>query len=287
MNLVFVHGRNQAQRTECDIRRSWLEGLDQGFRGIGHRALDQTTVLVPYYGSELDRLTTHHRPKGARHILRSEAPTGKRLDPISAASVVHIAERAGVDREQALAEAGMPVVHPSPRCWEWVHVLASATQRRAPWLANVGITRFAADVRAYLTRQRVRRAVHTLVEPSLRRGPSVVVAHSLGTVVAYWLLTELQGVTPIELFVTVGSPLGVDIIKAALPQPLTFPPGVRSWLNVTDPRDFVALTERLDEQTFLPGIENIDDVRNPLDPHDIRGYLADERVARRIAQALA
>jgi hypothetical protein len=57
-------------------------------------------------------------------------------------------------------------------------------------------------------------------------------------------------------------------------------------LNASDPRDYVALTERLDEHTFSAGIDNIDDIRNPYDPHDIRGYLGDERVARRVADAL-
>jgi hypothetical protein len=48
----------------------------------------------------------------------------------------------------------------------------------------------------------------------------------------------------------------------------------------------VALHARLDQATFVPGIENLDDIENGDDPHAIERYLRDPRVARAIHAAL-
>ena len=80
--------------------------------------------------------------------------------------------------------------------------------------------------------------------------------------------------------------MGLNTIKKRLPQPLRIPHGVQRWLNVTDQEDIVALHPRLDQDTFIPGIENVDDVENGEDPHAIERYLSDPRVARAIHAAL-
>jgi pimeloyl-ACP methyl ester carboxylesterase len=151
------------------------------------------------------------------------------------------------------------------------------------------IGRFTADVRAYLDRPHIRKAVHDIVAPAITAGPCVVVAHSLGTIVAYRLLVELIAAPSVKLLITAGSPLGIATIKDKLPprgQVLRFPPGVEHWLNVADQRDYVALEASLDRKTFLDGVENILDIDNGDEPHSIERYLADITVARRIARAL-
>jgi subtilisin family serine protease len=114
-------------------------------------------------------------------------------------------------------------------------------------------------------------------------GPFVVVAHSLGSVIAYSLLLELKGQFDLAQFVTIGSPLGLGEVKDQLrklhklPQgPLPVPAGVRTWLNVFDRRDVVAQKELLAKH--FRGSIRIDDlaVRNadgPHDAHSATGYL--------------
>lgn len=73
-------------------------------------------------------------------------------------------------------------------------------------------------------------------------GPVVVLGHSLGSIIAYDVLRELDGRGPsVPLFVSVGSPLGVAEVAGLVRTPLMVPATVTKWLNVSDLRDLVAL----------------------------------------------
>ncbi|MGA4988522.1 hypothetical protein [Nonomuraea bangladeshensis] len=106
---------------------------------------------------------------------------------------------------------------------------------------------FAPEVAAYLTdaarRERCRQAVAETVR---RNRPKVVIAHSLGSVVAYetlWANPDLR----IELLITLGSPLGMRnvVFERLLPAPINGrgerPPGVARWVNIADKDDIAAI----------------------------------------------
>lgn len=119
---------------------------------------------------------------------------------------------------------------------------------------------------------------------------AVIVSHSLGTVVAYNTLLGRTGAFPnvrVPLFVTLGSPLGMNTVKSRL-RPHTFPPQVGAWYNAMDEDDFVAL-HPLNKKHFNTGhtIENHTKVDNWTDnQHSIGGYLDDPQVAKRIYDAV-
>lgn len=71
---------------------------------------------------------------------------------------------------------------------------------------------------------------------------TVVVGHSLGSVVAYKLLKEEGPAADwtVPEFITVGSPLGVGPVRKAL-APIGHPTVARAWFNALDPDDVVAL----------------------------------------------
>ena len=121
------------------------------------------------------------------------------------------------------------------------------------------------------------------------RTPTVVVSHSLGTVVAYNLLKG-NGANMswnVPLFVTLGSPLGVTAIRTKL-SPVEHPSCVGHWHNAADKRDVVALYP-LDRKHFDidPEIENRRNLRNRTsNRHGISGYLDDKGVALLIHDAL-
>jgi hypothetical protein len=77
-------------------------------------------------------------------------------------------------------------------------------------------------------------------------GPTIVVAHSLGTIVAYEALHENRCQTP--LLVTLGSPLGMRTIVTPrlLPQPPRAPESVGEWRNFWDKDDPIAVRPRLE-----------------------------------------
>src|SRR5690349_19867009 len=66
-------------------------------------------------------------------------------------------------------------------------------------------------------------------------GPFVLIAHSQGTMIAYTVLMEPEfAAADIPLFITVGSPLGIDEVQDFIRdltgvKKLAVPPGVRRW----------------------------------------------------------
>ena len=73
-------------------------------------------------------------------------------------------------------------------------------------------------------------------------GPVIVIAHSLGSVVAYdELRRPANQHRSVPLFVTLGSPLAVTEIQDLVATPLKVPDPVAAWRNYCDARDVVAL----------------------------------------------
>jgi hypothetical protein len=106
---------------------------------------------------------------------------------------------------------------------------------------------FAPEVAAYLTDRGKREKCREVVAATIRKNrPKVVIAHSLGSVVAYetlWSFPDLR----IDLLITLGSPLGMRnvVFEHLLPAPVNGrgerPPGVRRWVNIADKDDIAAI----------------------------------------------
>lgn len=283
MRLVLIHGRAQGERDEAQIRRQWLTALDVGCKTAGLDPLSKDAdVRLPFYGRLLDELTAHPDPPSGEAV--SHGPGGE-PDRFEATLLMEIAERAGVTDAEVASDLP-PGVERGVENWEWMRGKARWLSKRAPWLSEKAMRRFTADVDAYMHRPRVRREVNEIVAAELGGGPTVVVGHSLGSIVAYWTLSAQPDPLLVPLLVTVGSPLGIPTIKAGLPHPLGKPPPVAQWFNAADVRDPVALFPQLDRDNFPAEIENLADVHNPHDnPHGIAGYLSDTVVARKIVEA--
>lgn len=92
-----------------------------------------------------------------------------------------------------------------------------------------------------------RSAARARVTDAIEAGrPRVVIAHSLGSVVAYEALWARPDLT-VDLLVTLGSPLALPhaILPRLRPAPVdgrgARPPGVARWVNLADPGDIVAV----------------------------------------------
>ena len=148
----------------------------------------------------------------------------------------------------------------------------------------------AREVFAYLKYPTIAQEVDIIVRKAVvGEGPCVVVAHSLGSVVAYRVLISLAGEVDVRAFITLGSPLGLNAIRTKLPRPLCMPHGVKKWQNAYDDRDVVALLP-LDATRWAirPPIENFDGVKNDTDnAHSISGYLNDRHLGQWVVDALS
>jgi hypothetical protein len=88
------------------------------------------------------------------------------------------------------------------------------------------------------------RTVDALADGATRPGPHVIVSHSLGTVIAYDVLTDLADAPSVDALITLGSPLGLSDVQAKLSPPWTSDDGwpsqrlgTGSWTNVADGLD--------------------------------------------------
>ncbi|AQZ64561.1 unnamed protein product [[Actinomadura] parvosata subsp. kistnae] len=110
---------------------------------------------------------------------------------------------------------------------------------------------FAPEVAAYLTDQARREKSRRAVAECIRKNrPKVVIAHSLGSVVAYealWAEPDLE----VDLLLTLGSPLGMRnvIFERLLPAPVNGrgerPRNVKRWVNIADKDDIAAIPPAL------------------------------------------
>ena len=285
MKIVLIHGRAQGGRSSQQILEQWVPGLKAGMHAAGLTLDPSIPIVAPFYGDVLDSMSEQAIRFRPEVVTRGTPPPGD-VDEVTAAMIEQMAIRAGLDIDQVLDEEIVSVVERGPERWGWVQALARRLEAKYPWLARTVIGKVTSDVKSYIDFPHIQDAVHAIVVPALEDGPTVIVSHSLGTVLAYWSLVEHMPNADVPLLITAGSPLGLNTIKKRLPQPLRIPHGVQRWLNVTDQEDIVALHARLDQDTFIPGIENVDDVENGDDPHAIERYLSDPRVARAIHAAL-
>jgi hypothetical protein len=287
MKLVLVHGRSQEDKSEEIIRADWTAALEKGYAQRGQSAPANVDIRVPFYGKQLDDLSKEIKDRVERVVERGEAdPAG--VDEFQVAVLMALKQEAGISDAEVLAEMPAGVVERGLKNMEWVHAVGRAISRRVPWLAPAVITRFLADVDAYLNFPDVNAQINDIVRADIEGSePCVVVGHSLGSVVTYWVLSNLGPAVKAPLYVTVGSPLAIDVIKRKLPRPLGIPGGVTSWFNAADEGDVVALFSRLDASTFVGGIENHNEVHNPEgNEHGISGYLSDQLVNTKIYDAL-
>jgi pimeloyl-ACP methyl ester carboxylesterase len=139
----------------------------------------------------------------------------------------------------------------------------------------------------YISDRNTTREINAIVTAKLTDEPTVVVGHSLGTVVAYKVLLEQSARVKLRRYITVGSPLGIRTISSQLGV-LKYPPADLKWCNAYDECDIVALNPLKDPWFKTdPAITNYNRIHNVTDNrHGIIGYLNDATVARFIAEAL-
>ena len=133
-----------------------------------------------------------------------------------------------------------------------------------------------------------------------KRKKILLIAHSMGAIIAYDVLTRLTTKIHIDTFVTIGAPLGLPVIKSkiiaennkmGLPRSTTLktPENVVSnWYNLSDLRDKIAVNYKLDDD-FEENARHVRPVdmivandyefRGEKNPHKAYGYLRTPEMA--------
>jgi pimeloyl-ACP methyl ester carboxylesterase len=158
-------------------------------------------------------------------------------------------------------------------------VLGALTNVVADSDANAQLRALSADA-SFLSDARKRCATEARLAAALDRAraegrPVILVAHSLGSVVAYDYLSARPESALVQRLVTIGSPIGASSLRQLLiggdsTDTLARPTDVREWVNIHNGQDVFA--------TSLLGTNGVTDITTSppageLDPHEMIGYL--------------
>lgn len=296
--LIFVHGRAQQHKDAVALKAEWIDALEEGLAKSGLTLpIPEPDVRFPFYGTTLYDLVAGRSAAEAAEVIVRGTESDADEQRFLRAVLEEVRREAGITDAQLAEVAGQDVVERGPGQWEWVQAVLRAVDRFVPHGSGGGIALATRDVYQYLRNTAIRQHIDEGVAQALLADrESVVVSHSLGTVVAYNTLMQLGAARQwkVPLFVTLGSPLAVSEIRKTmrgLTSPLRCPPCAGAWFNAMDERDIVALypltTAHFPLDPAQPAIENKTDVRNRTENrHGIAGYLDDAEVARRIHDAL-
>ncbi|MFJ4915526.1 MULTISPECIES: alpha/beta hydrolase [unclassified Streptomyces] len=258
--LVFVHGVGGPRDATAELE-GLLRALAEGAGAAGHSRVvpglldgSAADVRFAHYGDLFTdgrmqggagRSTVEAGPEALRELLL-EAVDERLAGPADEheARVLRRArtQLAPEGEQQGLGNVGRLVLNAANT------LMALPGLRRAgSWASAAMMVHHLGQVRTYLDREgasgtvpgidrRIRERVAAELDPV---GPTVVIAHSLGTVVSFETLHDHPG--PVPLFVTLGSPIGMRtaVRPRMRPQPLRVPESVGAWLNFWDRDDFV------------------------------------------------
>lgn len=189
----------------------------------------------------------------------------------------------------------------------WLYTLGDLLPFLIPHVANERMELHLRDLRRY-TRNRDDIAEHTrqMLKIPLRaaaeaRRPVLLIAHSMGSVIAYESLWQIshsdQAIVPVDLLLTMGSPLGQRYLQKRIighdeTDVRRFPGNIRRWVNLAAIGDLTAIDPELGndfgEMVDAGLVEYIEDrvvqnyfrLNGELNVHAEYGYLVNEATAR-------
>jgi hypothetical protein len=251
--LVYLHGIG------AEHDDAWRDVLSAALVGVGYPGLDGVDCRAPKYPNTL------RYPSDERHVLPRQTPLHASRSERD--DLRWRVERATADLERALG----------PHAAGWSVPLAAGT---VPAVMKV-----LTQARRYLEDEATRaNTLHRVLAALPESGPILLLAHSLGTVVAADLLTRLPPGIDVVGVITMGSPAGhlgvhrgsdrLEVLREPRPR-------VAWWLNVWGGADPV---------TGLRGISHrfpwALDIVLPGARHPMESYLGSATVAHAVGRGL-
>lgn len=286
--VVYVHGAGNKPPADT-LKLAWdrdLFGQDMGQRT---RMAHYADLLHPTPGAIGADACTQDEALAALVAAAAEADSGEALAADEAELLAGLTPRGQqLALSLALSMAAQAATQPPTLEDSPTAILPLPASLRRLLLRQL-LQRLIPDADGYFftnkkepIRQRLRQALNAVV------GPNVVIAHSLGTVIAYDVLSEpgFAG-RRVPLLVTLGSPLGYTEIQDVITKPLRLPAPVQLWANFADPLDVITLDTSLADE--FQGAPRIIDARvdNPSpNNHAACGYLGASRVRSTVTAAL-
>lgn len=215
--LIFIHGRRGPEPPQ-----NWRDPLNRRLREMNYSYLDETVDKVTSV-AYLDELRA-----GSEGPAPQDTWVKPENSPFASSEAAYVLRRADLARLVAR--------------WE-----RDPGERISKDISSSPIIAFIADqiepVRLYRNEPPHRHAAQRRVLEQLpRSGSAVIIAYSLGSVVAADILTKLPRDLILDLLLTIGSPLAIETLGSAKNFARAFPyDRVHAWVNVFDPRDVATI----------------------------------------------
>lgn len=293
MKIIFIHGMNQQHYDEETLKQHWLNlfktGLSHAEQNIELKSLD---IKLPFYG---DLLTKHQ----LNNSLDLNTILPKSLSHLH--FPFHLWHNTSIIEEHSPCITPLPCFNPeqSESLTQRLSVITALTKDHAfkelimflnhyPKLHETLMHKFLIETYLYLSNSDFMHEVHHRIMSHLHPSKDhIIVAHSLGTVIAYNLLHQFNHFR-VHRFITLGSPLAFKVIQEKLTLPISRPPQLHGdWFNFYSPDDFLTAFPLSEAPfNFEPPIINQAITTLVDKPHQITGYLAHPAVIKSIVDAL-
>jgi pimeloyl-ACP methyl ester carboxylesterase len=252
--ILMVHGRGMVGRDTAALRALWLDGLNAGAKTLSTQPLiaDRDVRLV-WYADVLE-------PSSAERCSYSSSDPRARRDA-----------------------AG------DPELKSFVSLVSNVLGALTTFIADkepASELRSLSGDAAFLsdshTRCAAERRLADAIDRATREGrPVIIVAHSMGSLVAYDYLSSRGDSGVVQRVISVGSPLGSSELRHLLiggdsTESFALPASVKSWINVRSAADPFAMPLSIarDVITSTPPDEP--------DTHEMTGYLRNPATASAI-----
>ena len=285
--VVGVHGVGKHLSGEESLRSQWGPALDDGLRraeaerGDGPGKLGVDDLTMAFYGDLF-------RPPGRTLAVGDPMYTAADVQDGFELELLLAWWQRAAECDPGVAVPGGNTLARSPRAAQTA-LRALVRSRFFAKLAPRALVFDLKQVHRYLTDPVLRARARERVQEAVSDDTRVVVAHSLGSVVAYEALCASPG-HGVRALVTLGSPLGMRMIFDRLepaPSPHGSWPGGDGlyWTNVADEGDVVAVVRDL-RPFFGDRLEGAV-VHNGSHAHDATAYLTDRLTGVAVARGLA
>lgn len=274
-HVVGIHGMAQEQKTRPALLNLWYPSLQGGIEIFAGRDAVMPTFELAFYGDVFLTSDAQGRPVSktaapAMALGQLGAPDDDEVRFLTEA-VIEVTPEAGAEAKTV------------PRVPEVLQPLARRLTRRFSGSLVLTFITALRQVRLYLEDENIAGRVRAIVTDIVNDDTRVLVTHSLGTVVAFDVLSR-EDSPDVDTLITLGSPLAMRAVQSRLARRLGGDsyPHVRRWVNIFDAADPVAAAGAV--RRLWPTAEDFT-VENGKEPHDVTRYLGKRCTGRAIVNA--
>ncbi|PPC00921.1 hypothetical protein SOI71_01530 [Acinetobacter pittii] len=292
MKIIFIHGMNQQNYTAHRLKEHWLKVFKLGLKQMPCRVnIRDLHIHMPFYGDLITKYQLSNQldlntllPKSffnnyfpinvhpSNPPTREHTPFVPLLRPSTDQTDKSFSERLYLTSQLV-----------KDRVLKELVVLLN----NFPKLHESLIQQFLIETYMYLSNPEFMEEVHQRILKKMREDEDyIVVGHSLGSVIAFQLLSDPSYQFSVKRFITLASPLSFRVIQSKLPSPISRPSCIYGdWFNFYSQDDFLTAFPLCEAPfNFEPAIINQKIYTFANQPHEILGYLQHPSVIKAIIE---